>query len=429
MDLTLNNQTLKNVFDIITMGEMLVLLTMYFGVKRPRRVLAEVGVCFALAAIAIPVIMNRLRVLDIYLLFAFLMGVSSLCAVLSLKGKWTYKLVVCLYFCVTYLQLHTAELVFWSLVLPRQFISRIGLTQLAMCLVLMVNRRLGAWHSEDTPKVYILTLLISSLASLVVCLIALPALVPHPAYNPTTLILCLGTLAMNMTAFYQGQQLMRAYREKLTLRAVADRIHADEHLVEETNILIGELRTQRHERVNQALVIRALCDAGDTAALREYVGQILPEESPEENIDCGHVIVNAVLRQKLSRCARAGVPVTVNAHLPPRLPIRDTDLCSLMANLLDNALEGTRGEAQPAVHVSAQCVKNYLRVTVRNRVSRDVLAENPSLATTKENAADHGVGVSVIRRIVEQYDGMLDFSIQDGWFVADALLKLSAAGR
>ena len=202
MDWTLNNQTLKNVFDIITLGEMLVLLSMYFGAKRPRRILPEFGAFFLLGALAIPFIMNRFRILDIYLLFAILMTATSLWAVLSLKGKGTYKLVVCLYFCVTYLQLHTAELVLWTMVLPERVISRVGLSQLGMCFVLVANRRIGAWHSEDTPPVYVITLLLSSLASLAVCLIALPALVPDPANNVTTMILCIGTLALNMMAFY-----------------------------------------------------------------------------------------------------------------------------------------------------------------------------------------------------------------------------------
>ena len=425
MDWTLSNQTLKNVFDIITLGEMLVLLTMYFGARRRGAILLELGGFLAAGAACIPLIMNRFRILDIYLLFAILLAATSLCAVVSLKGKWTYKLVVCLYFCVTYLQLHSAELIFWSMVLPAQPFSRIGLSQLGMCLVLLINRRIGAWHSEDTPPVYGFTLLLSSLASLIVCLIALPRLVHQQEYNVVSLILSMGTLVLNMTAFYQGQQLMRAYREKLELRAVADRIHADHHLVRETGPLIEEMRTQRHERANQALVIRALCESGDLAGLRDYIDQFFPEESPEESIDCGHVIVNAVLSQKMTRCARAGVPLSIDAHLPPRLPIRDTDLCSLIANLLDNALEGSQGVSDPGVFIRAACVKNYLRVTVRNRVSHDVLADNPELSTTKLNPADHGVGVRVIRQIVERYDGMLDFSMSGDMFVADALLKLT----
>ena len=426
MDWTLNNQALKNVFDIITLGEMMVLMAMYFGARHPRRILPEIGACFFVGVLLLPQVMNRFRILDFYLLFIFLMVFTSLCALLFLKGKWTYKLVVCLFFCVTYLQLHTAELVLWTMLLPEQPFSRIGLTQLAMCLVLLSNRRLGVWHSEDTPPVYIFTLFLSSLTALFICLIVLPALVPHHRYNIATLILCMGTLSLNMTAFYQGQQLMRAYTEKMNLRAVSDRIHADKHLVAETTYLIDELRTQRHERANQALVIRALCDAGDLPGMRAYVDQMFPEEIKDDPIECGHVIVNAVLGQKLRRYERCGIPLTINVHLPPRLPIRDTDLCSLVANLLDNALEGSLNEEQTSAYIHMACVKNYLNITVKNHVSHDVLAENPQLFTTKANPSDHGVGIRVIRKIVECYDGMLDFSMQGEWFVANVMLKLNA---
>ena len=119
------------------------------------------------------------------------------------------------------------------------------------------------------------------------------------------------------------------------------------------------------------------------------------------------------------------MPLTIDAHLPPRLPIRDSDLCSLIANLLENALEGSRDVESPAVSVRIGCAKNYLCVRVTNRVSHDVLAENPRLSTTKAHAEDHGVGVPVVRSIVARYDGMLDFSVEDGCFIADALLKLS----
>ena len=77
---------------------------------------------------------------------------------------------------------------------------------------------------------------------------------------------------------------------------------------------------------------------------------------------------------------------------------------------------------EPDVSVHIGCVKNYLRVRVHNRVSHDVLAENPKLSTTKAHAEDHGVGVPVVRSIVARYDGMLDFSVEDGCFIADALL-------
>lgn len=423
MDFTLQNIALKEIFDVVTLCELLVLLTMYFGPKRPRTFAAELGGVLALGA-GLCLLLNALSLFDVHELILGLMLLTTLYSLTSLRGDMMYKTAVCLYFCTTYFQLHSAELAFWDLVFEKDVFSRLGLAQLCMILVLLANRRLGAWHSEDTPRVYVFTILLSSLLCMGICLAALPQLIPFPQYGFMSLVLCLGTLGLNMTAFYQGQQLMRAFREKLELRAVADRIHADSHLMRETERLMAQMRTQRHERANQALVIRALCDAGDLPGLRAFVAQLFPQDAPEETVDCGHVIVSAVLSQKRAQAERAGVPLLIDAHLPPRLPIRDSDLCSLIANLLENALEGSRDVEQPEIRAHVGCVKNYLRVRVSNRVSHDVLADNPQLTTTKARAEEHGIGVPVVRSIVARYDGMLDFSVEGGLFIADALLKL-----
>ena len=423
MDWTLQNIALKEIFDVITLGELLALLTLYFGARR-RSFVIELGGVLALGA-GLCLLLNAVSRFDIHELIVGLMLMTMLYSALSLRGDLLYKSVVCLYFCTTYFQLHSAELAFWGLVLAEDSFSRIGLAQLSMILLLPVNRRLGDGYSEDTPRAYVITMLVSSALCMALCMIALPHLVPFSELGGVALAASLGSLGLNLAAFYQGQQLMRAAHEQLALRAVADRIHADSHLMRETEQLMGEIRTQRHERANQALVIRALCDAGDLPGLRAYVSQLFPLDEPEEAVDCGHVVVSAVLSQKRAQAARAGVPLAMDAHLPPRLPIRDSDLCSLIANLLENALEGSRDVEDPAVSVHVGCVKNYLRVRVTNRVSHDVLAENPRLSTTKAHAEDHGVGVPVVRSIVARYDGMLDFSVEDGCFIADALLKLN----
>lgn len=423
MDWTLQNVVLKKIFNLLTLGELLVLLTLYFGPKRRRTFVLEMLIILGLW-VGLCLLPDTLRLFDIYEMILGLMLFTSIYSLAALRGEVLYKLAVCLYFCTTYFQLHSAELIFWPLVLDDPPFSRLFLAQLAMLLLLPLNRKLGAWHSEDTPRVYVFTLLLCSLLCMGICMATLPQLVPQPQYQAIALALCLGTLGMNMTGFYQGQQLMRAYREKMSLRAVADRIHADAYLMQEGERFMTQLRTQRHERANQGLVIRALCDAGDLAGLRAYVSQLFPQQEAAQVVDCGHVVASAVLTQKAAQADQAGVPMAVQAHLPPSLPISDEDLCSLIANLVQNALDASQQTLDPHVDVQLTCVKNYLSLRVSNRVQGDVLARNPRLTTTKSPREEHGVGIPVARSIVTRYDGMLDFSMEDDRFVAQALLKL-----
>ena len=117
------------------------MLTLYFGARR-RSFVIELGGVLTLGA-GLCLLLNALSRFDIHELIVGLMLMTLLYNALSLRGDLLYKSVVCLYFCTTYFQLHSAELAFWELVLAEDSFSRIGLAQLGMILLLPVNRHLG----------------------------------------------------------------------------------------------------------------------------------------------------------------------------------------------------------------------------------------------------------------------------------------------
>ena len=100
-------------------------------------------------------------------------------------------------------------------------------------------------------------------------------------------------------------------------------------------------------------------------------------------------------------------------------------MCAVVSNLLDNAIEACENIENPYVWVDLSILKNYVSITVRNPVSEDVFKENPQLNTTKDNKQNHGLGIKIIRSIIDQYDGMLSFEMRDGLFVASAMMKLA----
>lgn len=53
-----------------------------------------------------------------------------------------------------------------------------------------------------------------------------------------------------------------------------------------------------------------------------------------------------------------------------------------------------------------------------------IVKENPSLKTTKSDSQEHGYGVPMVRRIAENYQGMVDFKVEKGEFIASVMLSL-----
>ena len=106
------------------------------------------------------------------------------------------------------------------------------------------------------------------------------------------------------------------------------------------------------------------------------------------------------------------------------IQLSDLDLYSLMGNLLNNAIEALSKlpEEMRDLYIELSRKGGYTAILVRNRVLSSVLADNPNLKTTKENADHHGFGIRIIRDVAERNGGMTDIFEQDGYFTVQVLI-------
>ncbi len=134
-------------------------------------------------------------------------------------------------------------------------------------------------------------------------------------------------------------------------------------------------------------------------------------------------MLDLLLTQKVSEARQQGIHVVTCISLPASIEFSGEDLCGLLMNLLDNAIDASKKETAGDILISLHVIKAYLQIEVRNRVSQGILPGNPNLDTTKANAAQHGIGLKVVRSIVKKHNGMLDFQEKDGYFCVTALLE------
>lgn len=191
----------------------------------------------------------------------------------------------------------------------------------------------------------------------------------------------------------------------------------------EINVLYQRLREIRHEENNRLLYIEQMLTEGQYDALKQYFGKTKEELTPVlEMRDYGNRLINAVLWSKRESAVQEGIPIDICVAVPEDIPIEGHDLCSLLGNLLDNAIEGSKGVREPHIRVTMRMQRSYLYCCVSNCVDTDIFRENPELFTTKQDAQNHGYGIKTVRRIAEHYQGMADFAIQNGEFTASVML-------
>jgi hypothetical protein len=187
------------------------------------------------------------------------------------------------------------------------------------------------------------------------------------------------------------------------------------------------LREARHEIKNHDAYMRTLLDAGDYEGLRAYFNQY--EHSHEGlavYVQSGQRTVDAVVNTSIAKARSQGVEIRIMLAVPSHLGYDPADLYSLLANLLDNAIEGTMasGSDERVVRMSFLPKGGYYVINVTNPVNpRMRPGKYATLATTKHDALLHGWGTRVIEKVAESYGGVAEFTVKDGHFIANIMLE------
>ena len=186
-----------------------------------------------------------------------------------------------------------------------------------------------------------------------------------------------------------------------------------------------EVNTLRHDLKNHLLCISEYIRLQQPDAAMEYIEKLTGQVKKElpYHMMTSSVAVNAILDLKKLVCDENQIDIKyfVLEELPK---IDETDLCIILANLLDNAIEAASKEEKRQIRLSMEIIGNYFRIVVQNRIAKSVLKSNKKLGTTKKNQKIHGFGLQSVEDAVERNDGMSNFSEENGWFVADIMLKI-----
>lgn len=190
----------------------------------------------------------------------------------------------------------------------------------------------------------------------------------------------------------------------------------------------NQIRMLRHDIGNHLMTASVLARE-DAAQAETYLQTLTEEFRAMTAIDyCGNPVADAVLYGKAAEAAAAGIAFSVSASLSEEIQIQELDLMSLLSNLLDNALEAAGRAENPQVEVTIREKAGTVLVQVRNSLAEDA---SPDLSrTTKTDGGLHGFGNRIITGICRKYEGSFAYRMEDGMFVADAmLLNMNPGGK
>jgi len=188
---------------------------------------------------------------------------------------------------------------------------------------------------------------------------------------------------------------------------------------------IEETRQARHDLHQHLNLIQAYLEKGDSQALKDYIkkyGQKLPPTTWKSY--CANYAADTIIRYYAEQAGESGILFESQIELPQELFVDEPDICILLGNLLENAVESCRlfTAGPPFIRIHAQIAGTHaISITVDNSCPFAPTEENKRFLSSKHPGL--GTGTLSIRNIAAQYHGIADFKYEDGVFYASVFLN------
>ena len=192
----------------------------------------------------------------------------------------------------------------------------------------------------------------------------------------------------------------------------------------EVDNMYRQIRGWRHDYRNHIQTMKAYAAAKDWDAVQHYL-DLLDEDltTVDTVIKTGNSMTDAILNSKISLAKAKGIEVVAAAHIPVTLTSSEIDLCCIIGNLFDNAIEASLKlpEEQRLIRVYMDMKNTQLYISFTNfTAGKKMKKEGKLFRSTKGEG--HGFGLVRIDAIVERLDGYISRNSEDGAFTTEILL-------
>lgn len=251
--------------------------------------------------------------------------------------------------------------------------------------------------------------------------------------STTDIFVLILTLLISLSIFLIIAKLLSSAAELIKVRRsekeLSEHIDIQRRSYERVLRKIELGREYRHDMRHHLTVIEGLAKQGNCDKVIEYTRKMDGSLGETENVSyCKSPELNAVLSEYISRAENAGCRITHNIVLPEKLPFEEDDLCIVLANSVENAINACvkLPEQQRYINILAECTDQHrLLVSVKNPCGEQIVFDDSGLPVVDEHSQysdEHGIGLRSVNRITEKYNGFLRCKLENGEFVFQAVL-------
>ncbi len=239
--------------------------------------------------------------------------------------------------------------------------------------------------------------------------------------SPSAIGAAVGLIGINVLVYLLIRKISHVNHEKTLLILDNMQLELYKSQLADTEKQYRETKQIRHDMRNHLQCIDLLLQDGEITKAHDYITDMINHKLNfgYAGVKTGYRVVDVIANTKLYQCSLENIGTTLNIS-KFELQMDDVDICIILGNLFDNAIEACRKvKGERSIYFEIVQQKGYAKMIIRNTVNEDVLLENPSLETTKAEKKLHGLGLKSVEKTVNKYGGMVEFYERFHEFTAD----------
>ncbi len=279
-------------------------------------------------------------------------------------------------------------------------------------------------HEEKLTGAWNYLFLIPSVMS--VMLIWMAPINPHlmiiARVRPITIVLAIFILFAVFIFYEIFWRITASLTESAKLQQENNLLQMESKRYNALKIYMNETRALRHDFRQHIAVLAEFARAGQVDKILDYTEQ-LNEGSRNYVLYCANNAVDALASHYDGIAKKRGIKIKWRLELPEILPVKESDYCSMLGNLTENALnavENLEDKNKNITVISLMLSEAMLGISVDNPFEGEIKFNRNSMPVSSRSG--HGLGLISVSNIVERYGGSLKIKAEGKIFKADIIV-------
>lgn len=179
---------------------------------------------------------------------------------------------------------------------------------------------------------------------------------------------------------------------------------------EETEMAMLQIRDVKHNMRNNLISLLAYAEKGECEKIVAFINDIMEDGKLKAPIviTTGNIVADSLVEYWRRTAENKRIKFQSELSIPMEMPFKGADISLVLGNLLENAVEGAeKAKKRKYIKLGIKYNRENLLIVIENSYGGTLKKIKNELKTTKADAANHGIGLASVRRVVRKYQGVM----------------------